>query len=120
MFREVGLPIQDASRGLTVDHVFNTLRQAEHRKLILIVDEFDRIQDPDVDTLFADTIKTLSDFSLDTTLVLIGVADDVDDLITEHESIDRCLVQIQLPRMPLDELAEIVPVGHCIGRDEDI
>ena len=122
LFREVEVPIKDASSGLTVDNVFNTLRHAGPRKLILIIDEFDRIQDPDVDTLFADTIKTLSDFSLDTTLVLIGVADDVDDLITEHESIDRCLVQIQLPRMPFDELEEIVRSGIAsveMGISED-
>ena len=94
LFRSVGLPIKDPYVEFTPEDVFNTLRQDSDRKLILIVDEFDRIGDPDVDTMFADTIKTLSDFDLDTTLILIGVADDVDDLITEHESIDRCLVQI--------------------------
>ena len=39
------------------------------------------------------------------------MADDVDDLITEHESVDRSLVQIHLPRMPLDELTGIVRAG---------
>ena len=87
LFREVGLPTKDEFSSFTLDDVFNTLRQDESRKLMLIVDEFDRIEDPDVDALFADTIKALSDFSLDTTLILVGVADDVDDLITEHESI---------------------------------
>ena len=111
LFREVGLPTKDEFSSFTLDDVFNTLRQDESRKLMLIVDEFDRIEDPDVDALFADTIKALSDFSLDTTLILVGVADDVDDLITEHESIDRSLVQIHLPRMPLDELTGIVRAG---------
>ena len=61
--------------------------------------------------MFADTIKTLSDFSLDTTLILVGVADDIDDLITEHESINRCLAQIHLPRMSVGELESIVKFG---------
>ena len=91
LFRQVGFPTKGEYERLTLDDVFDTLRQEDARKLILIVDEFDRIQDPDIDTLFADTIKTLSDFNLDTTLILVGVADDVDDLITEHESINRCL-----------------------------
>ena len=111
LFRELGLTLPDKPGRTTPEDVFNTLRADEGRKLILIVDEFDRIGDPDVDTLFADTIKTFSDFGLDTTLVLVGVADDVDDLIEEHESIDRCLVQIHLPRMPFEELAEIVRNG---------
>ncbi len=111
LFRELGLTLPEKPGRTTPEDVFNTLRADEGRKLILIVDEFDRLGDPDVDTLFADTIKTFSDFGLDTTLILVGVADDVDDLIEEHESIDRCLVQIHLPRMPFEELAEIVRKG---------
>ncbi len=111
LFRLIGLSAKNGPGGLTLDDVFDTLRQDDSRKLILIIDEFDRIEDPDIDAAFADTIKTLSDFNLDTTIVLVGVADDVDDLISEHESVDRCLVQIHLPRMPADELAEIVRSG---------
>ena len=111
LFRQVGLPTKGEYDRLTLDDVFDTLRNEDTRKLILIVDEFDRIQDPDIDTLFADTIKTLSDFDVDTTLILVGVADDVDDLITEHESINRCLVQIHLLRMTVDELEAIINFG---------
>jgi len=81
------------------------------KKLILIVDEFNVIENPDVDALFADTIKALSDFEIDTTLVVVGVADNVEDLISEHESIDRCLVQVLLPRMSHRELIDIVEKG---------
>ena len=111
LFRQVGLSTGNEYAPITLDDVFDALRTDEARKLILIVDEFDRVQDPDIDTLFADTIKTLSDFNLDTTLILVGVADDVDDLITEHESINRCLVQIHLPRMSISELEEIITFG---------
>jgi len=83
----------------------------KNRKVILIADEFDRLENPDVDAMFADTIKALSDFDVDTTLVVVGVADDVDDLISEHESVDRCLVQVHLPRMDMGELTEIVERG---------
>ena len=111
LFRQVGFPTKGEYEPLTLDDVLDTLRKEDARKLILIVDEFDRIQDPDIDTLFADTIKTLSDFDVDTTLILVGVADDVDDLITEHESINRCLVQIHLPRMTVEELEAIINFG---------
>lgn len=112
MFREIGTPVNKSPfESLTVDDVFDALRQEDSRKLILIIDEFDRVEDPDIDALFADTIKALSDFDLDTTLILVGVADDVDDLITEHESVDRCLVQVHLPRMPFEEMMEIVRSG---------
>jgi Cdc6-like AAA superfamily ATPase len=73
---------------------------------IVIFDEFDRVSDGQ--GLFADTIKTLSDASVDCTLVIVGVAHDIDELIKEHASIDRSLVQILMPRMTVNELHEIL------------
>ena len=78
--------------------------------LIVIVDEFDRIADK-TGTLFSDTIKTLSDQSVPATLVLVGVADTVETLIREHESVERALAQIRVPRMSRDELNEIITLG---------
>jgi Cdc6-like AAA superfamily ATPase len=77
----------------------------------IIVDEMDRIRSRDTTTLLADTVKTLSDHSIDTTLILVGVADSVDGLIAEHRSIERALVQIRMPRMSKDELFEIIDKG---------
>ena len=111
LFREVGLPAKDEFSRFSVNDVVDTLRRDKDRELIFIIDEFDRTQDPDIDTMFADTIKALSDFNVDTTLIVVGVADDVDDLIEEHQSVDRCLVQVHLPRMPIAELMEIVKSG---------
>lgn len=74
---------------------------------VIILDEFDRIKGRHW-ALFADTIKTLSDSSVDATLVLVGVAHDIDDLIKEHASIDRSAVQIHMHRMTARELHEIL------------
>lgn len=74
----------------------------------VIIDEMDRIRDRETTILLADTVKMLSDHAVGTTLILVGVADSVDDLITEHRSIERALVQISMPRMSNEELFEIV------------
>jgi Cdc6-like AAA superfamily ATPase len=79
--------------------------------VIMIFDEFDRIVDQDVRRAMADTIKSLSDNAVGVTLVIVGVADSVSQLIAEHESIERNLVQIQMPRMSSDELKEILENG---------
>lgn len=78
---------------------------------IVIVDEFDRIVESDTTALMADTIKSLSDHSINTTLILVGVADSVDQLIAEHRSIERALVQVKMPRMDGPELIEIIDKG---------
>ena len=77
----------------------------------LFFDEYDRLSDPSVSRLMADTIKTLSDQGVDATIVLVGVADDVSELIAEHESIERGLSQIAMPRMSTEELESIVNQG---------
>lgn len=66
--------------------------------------------------LFADTIKALSDRVVSPTVVLIGVADSVGELIREHRSVERALVQIQMPRMSPSELAELATKGIAAAR----
>jgi energy-coupling factor transporter ATP-binding protein EcfA2 len=80
---------------------------------ILIIDEFDRL-DRNVKRGIADTIKTLSDHAVPATVVLVGVADSVDDLIEEHESVERALIQVRILRMSSLEIGEIITTG--IGR----
>jgi hypothetical protein len=77
-------------------------------RTIFIFDEFDRPSNRAIQRKFSDTIKALSDLSVETTLVLVGVARDVETLVEEHASIDRALVQIEMPRMTASELREVV------------
>lgn len=97
-------------KGIGPDHVRSML-QRWGQSTIIVIDELDRIADRKTTTLIADTIKNLSDHSVDTTLVLVGVADSVDQLIREHASIERSLVQVRMPRMSVHELFEIIEKG---------
>ena len=81
------------------------------RVLLVIFDEFDRLTDQLARRTMADTIKALSDHAVPATVVVVGVADTVSELIAEHESIDRSLTQIPMPRMELDELYELLDKG---------
>ena len=87
------------------------LLQAIDANSLLIFDEFDRITDQDTVRLMSDTIKTLSDRAVPATIMLVGVSDNVDGLLREHRSIERCLAQVRMPRMTTDELTEIIDTG---------
>ncbi|HEY7729890.1 MAG TPA: ATP-binding protein [Gaiellaceae bacterium] len=103
----------------TPNDVRRALEQVtRQRELAVFVDEFDRLRDPEARTLFADTIKALSDRLVRVTVVLIGVADSVGELIREHLSIERALVQIHMPRMANAELAEIATKGVASAQME--
>lgn len=75
---------------------------------IIIIDEFNEIVDDDAKRLTANFIKELYDFALSTTVIIVGVADNVSGLFKDHASIDRALIQVPLNRMSYTELQEII------------
>jgi hypothetical protein len=94
-----------------------------NRPTIVIIDEIDRVKNhQQTQAALADTIKTLSDNSTNTTLILVGVADTVGQLISEHSSIERAIQQVRMPRMSKSELLEIVHKGlaKCPGLIIDV
>jgi Cdc6-like AAA superfamily ATPase len=75
---------------------------------VIIFDEFDRISDPHTYTLMADTIKYLADYAANATVIIVGVADSVNELFGGHPSIQRNVQQIYMPRTSYDELFAIL------------
>lgn len=93
-----------------VRHFFRALDELGN--VLVFLDEYDQIADYAVHSLMAATIKTLSDDLVRSTVVLVGVADNVDALIEEHESIERNMEEIPMPRMNYDEIRSIVNTGY--------
>jgi Cdc6-like AAA superfamily ATPase len=111
-FHKLGVDLDDVRQRFTPEGVRLELERIRGFSLI-VFDEIDRLQDDDALSLMADTIKTLSD-NADTvgaSLVLVGVADSVTELIGDHQSIERALVQILMPRMSKEDLTSIVTTG---------
>jgi Cdc6-like AAA superfamily ATPase len=77
---------------------------------IVIFDEFDRLP-LGARGEFADMIKNLSDHAVQATVVLVGVGDTVNQLIQEHQSVARALVEIHMERLKSGEIRSIVEVG---------
>src|SRR5579859_1476627 len=103
--------VRDPS-SITPNEIRLVLRQLTNGAPALIfIDEFDQIGSREVKKLFADTIKILSDQAIRATIVPVGVGGSVTDLIEEHASIARALVQVQMPRLPLGERREIIDKG---------
>lgn len=75
---------------------------------IIILDEYDKIVDVDAKILTANLIKELYDFAVHTTIILVGVAENISQLVEDHASIGRALVDVPLGRMSEKELREII------------
>ncbi|MBN8868748.1 MAG: orc1/cdc6 family replication initiation protein [Solirubrobacterales bacterium] len=101
----------DSSGSLQTPEDIRFELQALDGPAVIVIDELDRFEDDDALTLMADTIKNLSDHAVPVTLILVGVAHSIGELIGEHESIIRNLQQIEMPRMSYEELGSILDNG---------
>lgn len=79
--------------------------------MLFIFDEYDNVINEKTKSSFADLIKSLSDNNTNSTIVLVGIADSIESLIGNHQSLERCLKQIKMPRMKSDESEEIISKG---------
>jgi len=109
--QQVQTPVSDLyiDRDITPDDVVRELGSFSQNDIpIIVIDEFNEISDPSTPQMMANTIKGLSDDGVNATVVVVGVADNVNDLIGGHESISRCCEEILMPRMRRDELTGVL------------
>jgi hypothetical protein len=106
------LPFREAmglQGNLTVDLVRRALSVLPGS--LFIVDEFDRTA-RDASKQFTDLMKALSDLAVNSTIMLVGVAETVGKLVSDHASINRSLIQIRLDRMSQGDLLKILTTAQ--------
>ena len=78
---------------------------------LLILDEYDRVTDEDFRNKLAELFKNLTDSSIPVTLLVVGVAENLDQLLGKHPSIQRSLVPVHLPLMTDAEIQRLIEAG---------
>ena len=81
------------------------------RASLIVIDEFERLPNRRDRAAFADLVKKLSDNESPATLMLVGIADNIDDLLVAHESAQRSIVEIKVERLSDASIREIVDTG---------
>jgi Cdc6-like AAA superfamily ATPase len=93
---------------------------ATSRKIV-VLDNFQNVDDDRVRQLVAQTMERLSDRALETgdkKVVVIGIADDAPALLAGSVSFTRRTAEIGVPRMPDDEIEQVLETGfHLLGLD---
>lgn len=92
-------------------HIQYILTPVLSNRMLFVFDEFDNITKNTAREQFADLIKSLSDNCDNVTIVIIGISDNVVNLIGNHQSLERCMKQIKMPRMNSKELGDIIDNG---------
>ena len=97
--------LPDSGR-LTVQQVAARLASVTE-SLIIILDEFDRIERDDTREDIVELIKDVSDLTASVRFVLVGVATDATAILGYHPSVHRCITCVPLTRLSeraIDEL----------------
>ncbi|MGJ0502580.1 MAG: ATP-binding protein [Methylocystis sp.] len=107
--KESLIPIDVNYETITPSQVRRELQKCGANALpIIIIDEYNEVVDEAAKRLTANLIKELYDFSITATVILVGVAENISELIEDHASIDRALIEVPLNRMSKAELGEII------------
>ncbi|HUC66437.1 MAG TPA: ATP-binding protein [Stellaceae bacterium] len=96
----------------SVGEIVQLFERVYEKHLILIVDEYDRVTEEDTKAKLAELLKHLSDANVSVTLLIIGVAENVGQLLGKHPSLQRTMVTVPMPLMTRRELDGIIAVGE--------
>lgn len=84
------------------------LSRQHSKQPVVVIDEFERITNPDERSLFADFIKQLGDRSIPIRLIFCGVGSALDELLGAHHSCYRYLTTVELDRLGYTPRLEII------------
>lgn len=97
---------------LTVTQVSEILSHISGTRLLLVLDEFDRVHSPEFRRSIAELIKNLSDRASRVQLVIAGVASNLNEIIEQIPSIRRNILGVPVPVMTDEELTEMMRLGE--------
>lgn len=105
---EAALP---AGRRLQPYDALGLVGRLTGRRLVLVVDEFDRVGDVMTRTRLADTVKLLSDRAAPILFMIVGVSENLEELLGRHPSIQRNIVGVPLPLLKDAEIKTLIERG---------
>ena len=82
-------------------------------RVVVFLDEFDRVEAVQFRRHIAEFIKNLSDRAVRVQFVIAGVADNLTDLIENIPSIQRAIFALEVPRMSESETTDLIRNGEA-------
>ena len=81
-------------------------------RILMLLDEFDRVETDEFRRSIAELIKTLSDRAAPAQVVIAGVAPDLAELIAQIPSIRRNVLGVLVPNMTDEEVGEMLAIAE--------
>ena len=94
---------------VTIDNFLEELHRFTEAEIpIIVLDEFNEVTDDYTSITVSNILKALSDDISNVTMIVVGVARSLMHLMQKHESIERCVEQVNMPRMSQSERREVL------------
>lgn len=94
--QQAGEPGMPLGPRFSARDVADMLPQTVRGRIILILDEFDRIVDRRTRAELAAMLKLISDFRIGVQMILVGISTDIVTLIEEHPSLRRHMTAVRV------------------------
>ncbi len=88
------------------------LGKVSDTRVLMLLDEFDRVETDEFRRSIAELIKTLSDRAAPAQVVIAGVAPDLAELIAQIPSIRRNVLGVLVPNMTDEEVGEMLAIAE--------
>lgn len=95
----------DINAATTIITYINSIR---HGTTIVVLDELERIRDPNEKMKIAEFVNSISSVQDQTKFIISGIGSTVEDLLGNHPSAARKLEAIELEKIPHDQLWNIM------------
>jgi peptidoglycan/LPS O-acetylase OafA/YrhL/Cdc6-like AAA superfamily ATPase len=96
---------------VTVAEMTGSLERLDGTRLLMVIDEFDRVESERMREQLAELIKNLSDRNVTIQFLIAGVSSNLNSLISHIPSIRRNLTGLQVNPLSADEVEEILGNG---------
>ncbi|WP_310474744.1 WecB/TagA/CpsF family glycosyltransferase [Sandarakinorhabdus sp.] len=111
------------SSPMSVQAIAGHLASVSDASIVLIIDEFDRIERDDTRQSIIELVKDVSDLTASVRFVIVGVATDASAILGYHPSIHRCITCVPLARLDAAAVREMftrkaLTDGLSIGETE--
>jgi len=96
---------------MTPQILADVLARIRSTRLLIVIDEFDRNENPTLTRDLTEIMKVLSDRAIPVQIVIVGVGDVVDNLVGEHSSIARVLYVVRLTSMSDQQIQDTLALA---------
>ncbi len=97
---------------ISVRQATDLLAKVVGTRILVVLDEFDRVESADFRQGIAEVVKNLSDRSARVQLLIAGVAANLTELLEHVPSVQRSIFAFQVPRMTEAEVRLLVKIGE--------